>query len=160
MFTDCFEEEENYRPYLCLAGSILFHCHLWFVFSFSSFSSRISPSLSSFHLLDYPFQLAQREQLDSAPFWGLVNEFQLVLLAELKRRWVISLQRVSCCSWPRSKQVPEFLYILETSWERYNPSRIHFITFLGEKVSQMVVPVQYCLELCVQQCLTQCIDFL
>lgn len=43
--------------------------------------SRISPSLSSFHLHDYPLQLAQREQLDSAPFYGLVNEFQLVLLA-------------------------------------------------------------------------------
>ena len=38
------QKEENDRPYLCLAGSILLHCHLWFLFSFSTFS--VSPAES------------------------------------------------------------------------------------------------------------------
>lgn len=42
----------NYSPYLCLAGSMLFHCHLWFLFSFSSlslsFSLRLDRSLPLF----------------------------------------------------------------------------------------------------------------
>lgn len=53
MCLDCFLYimKGNYSPYLCLAGSMLFHCHLWFLFSFSfssfSFSTAesVPPSL-------------------------------------------------------------------------------------------------------------------
>lgn len=59
MFLDCFlyRMEGNYSPYLSLAGSILFHCHLWFLFSFSSFSFSFStaesvpPSLPFTHMI-------------------------------------------------------------------------------------------------------------
>lgn len=43
------EEEEDYRPYLCLAGSILFHCHLGFsTLSPPSPSPRLNQSLPLF----------------------------------------------------------------------------------------------------------------
>lgn len=91
MLLDCFlyRMKGNYSSYLFLAGSILFHCHLWFLFSFSFSSFSFSTAESVPPSLPFTYMITRCN-------WPNGNNW--ILQPKKKKKKLISMGWLMSCT--------------------------------------------------------------